>query len=74
MGRTKKSRRKNTMEVTKLDGVRCNKLCRNTAPIATTNNGDLIHYVVMGAGIGQEKQRGTKMCHKREITKGKRSN
>jgi hypothetical protein len=28
----------------------------------------------MGAGIGQEKQRGTKMCHKREITKGKRSN
>ena len=31
------------MEITELDGVGCYKLCRNTTPIATTNNGDLIH-------------------------------
>lgn len=36
-----------TMEGTELESVRGNKLCRNTAPIATTNNGDLIHDVIL---------------------------
>lgn len=36
----------NTIEGSEVDGVRRNKLCRNTAPIATTNNGDIIHAVV----------------------------
>lgn len=39
----KSRRRKSTVETTELDGVGCNKLCGNTTPIATTNNGDLIH-------------------------------
>ena len=38
-----KLKKKNTMEGGKPDGVRGNKLCRNTAPIAATNNGDFKH-------------------------------
>lgn len=52
------------MERPELEGVRGNKLCRNTAPIATTNNGDFIHDVnildfkhnYLGAGTIREAE------------------
>jgi len=46
-----------TVERIKPDGVAGYKLCRNTAPVAATNNSDFIHGFVWFKRMGQEKKR-----------------
>jgi len=45
------------VERIKPDGVAGYKLCRNTAPVAATNNSDFIHGFVWFKRMGQEKKR-----------------